>query len=72
MPTNLMDSMASKMESEPMEIPDALRSRAKKIMFLSNFGVIAISFSTIDYAFTSLVFNLFSMISSNIFPASEP
>ena len=72
MPTNLMDSIASKMESEPMEIPDALRSRAKKIMFLSNFGVIAISFSTIDYAFTSLVFNLFNMISSNIFPASEP
>ena len=55
-----------------MEIPEALKSRAKKIMFLSNLGVIAISFCTIDYPFTSPVFNLFSMISSNIFPASEP
>ena len=72
MPTNLMDSMASKMESEPMEIPEALKSRAKKIMFLSNFGVIGISFRTIDYPFPSPVLNFFSMISSNIFPASEP
>ena len=40
MPTNLIDSMASKIESEPMEIPEALNSRAKKIMFLSNLGVI--------------------------------
>ena len=72
MPTNLIASMASKIESEPMEIPEALKSRAKKIMFLSNLGAIAISFCTIDYPFTSPVFNLFSIISSSIFPASEP
>ena len=53
MPTNFIDSMASKMESEPIEIPEALNRRAKKTMFLSNLGVI-FNFFKVFHPFTSL------------------
>ena len=53
MSTNLMDSIASKMESEPIEIPEALNSREKKIMFLSNLGIISNFFCKVAYLFMS-------------------
>ena len=53
MPTNFIDSMASKMESEPIEIPEALNRRAKKTMFLSSLGVI-FNFFKVSPPFTSL------------------
>ena len=53
MSTNFIDSMASKMESEPIEIPEALNRRAKKKMFLSSLGVIS-NFFKVFHPFTSL------------------
>ena len=69
MPTNLMDSMASKMESELREIPEALNSRAKKITFLSSFGINSDFFCTVDCLF-SYQFSNFSALFHLIF--SQP
>ena len=53
MSINFTDSMASKMESEPIDIPEALNRRAKKTMFLSSLGVVS-NFFKVFHPFTSL------------------